>query len=150
MCVCLYVCLSVCLPVYMSACLFVCLFVCLSLCTPLFHTTVGSQPNLARIYADRSANYSNLNKFDPPHPRGSQGNFRWLKIQKCRKCHEVPTRSIILFNPTPHSIWEFCGQNLKSPGNSINCRENIFTFNPSPLLNPGGEVLGGHNFSNKL
>ena len=72
-----------------SLCVYVCLY------PPPFDTTVGLQPNLAgkcglswELYKPKT--------FDPPNPRG---DFRWSKIQKSGKCHEVPRKSIMFFNP---------------------------------------------------
>ena len=46
-------------------------------------------------YLDRYGTDSNLFCFDPPDPRrGARGDFRGSKIQKSRKCHEQPRKSI--------------------------------------------------------
>ena len=60
--------------------------------------------------------YSNVNKFDPPHPGGThptQGGFRVSKIQKPGKCHELPRKSIkkITLHPTRGGGWSFRGKN---------------------------------------
>ena len=60
------VCVCVCVRARVRACLAVCLF---------FNTTVGSQPNLARIYADRSGSYSNLKNVTTLSQGGPRGDF---------------------------------------------------------------------------
>ena len=63
----------VCVCARARACVRACLAVCLAVC--LFNTTVGSQPNLARIYADRSGSYSNLKNVTTLSQGGHRGIF---------------------------------------------------------------------------
>ena len=64
-------------------------------------------------------------------------------IQKSRKCHELPRKSIKKLTPTPREGvgGSFRGQNFKSWGNSMNCRENWFILLPLTPTHPGGGVL---------
>ena len=92
-----------------------------------FSTRPSNCNQIWHACADRSENHSSPNKFDPPHPRVSQGCFRGSTIQKSRKCHDVPRKSIKNYLPPRGRGWvgvSFRGQHFKSWGNIMNCREN--------------------------
>ena len=63
--------------------------------------------------------------------RPLSGDFRGSTIQKSGKCHGLPRKSIIFFNPYPTLWLGVLGLQIsKSLGNFMNCRENGFILNP--------------------
>ena len=85
------------------ACVWVCVCVCLSvyLYPPPFFSTRPSDCNQIwhayNMWIDPGIIRAK-NKFEPPHPRRSQGVSQ---IQKSGKCHELSRKSIKKVNPHP-------------------------------------------------
>ena len=116
-----------------------CLSVWLSV-PPFFDTTVGLQPNLARI-CGLIWEWLNLNTFAPSHPRrGSQGGFMESTSQgNVTNCPYIHSG---LLTPTPPWGGEFLGSTFQKfgkfhelPRKSIHC----VTLTPTQ---PGGGLLG--------
>ena len=79
---------------------------------------------------------------------GRSGNFRGSKNQKSGKCHELSRKSIHLFLPIPPGGGSrggggVGGQNVKSPVNFMNCRENRLKKIPPPPNGVAVGILGG-------
>ena len=79
-----------------------------------------------------------------PTPGGPSGDFRGSTIQKSGKCHGLPRKLIICFNP--HSTLWLGVLGLKmSNQKSRKCHElprKWFHFKPLTPTHPGGAVLG--------
>ena len=118
---------------------------------PALHSRPSDRNQIWHTYSDRYGTDSNLNKFEPPDPRGDfrgstikksgkcnelpeggpNGDFRGSTIQKSEKCHGLPRKSIFFFNPHPTQWFGVLGLKIsKSLGNFMNCRENGFILNP--------------------
>ena len=81
-------------------------------------------------------------KIDLP-TQGRSGNFRGSKNQKSGKCHELSRKSItfVFTHPTRGGgVPRGGGQNVKSPVNFMNCRENREKKLPPPP--PKGVAVG--------
>ena len=85
-----------------------CPFVCVFVSVPTFFSTRRLTANKfgthARIDPGIIRAQTNLTH---PTPRGSQGGFMGSTIQKSRKCHELPRKSIKKINPHPVGGWKF-------------------------------------------
>ena len=128
-----------------------CPFVCVFVSVPTFfrhdRLTANKFGTHARIDPGIIRAQTNLTH---PTPRGSQGGFMASTIQKSRKCHELPRKSIKKLTPTPRVGWvggSFRGQKLgkyhELPGKLI----HFVTPHPHP---PGRGSFMGHNFSIKF
>ena len=117
-------------------------FVHFAIVIPALHSRLSDRNQIWHTYSDGYGTDSNLNKFDPPDPRG---DFRGSKIQKSGKCHELPRKSIFFFfkpHPTPGGPnGDFRGSKIQKSGKCHGRpRKSIIFFNPHPTLWLG--VLG--------
>ena len=116
---------------------------CLCVCTHLFSTRPSNCNLIWHACADRSGNHWKQIWPTPPQ-RGLRGVLGGSTIQKCRKCHELPRKSIKKITPTPREGvggWvggSFRGQKL---GKYHELPRKLIHFVTPHPTHPGGGVL---------
>ena len=103
-------------------------FVHFAIVIPALHSRLSDRNQIWHTYSDGYGTDSNLNKIDPPDPRGVPGGI--LGGQKFKSPGNVmncPENQFFFFKPHPPQgvqMGILGGQKFKSPGNVMDCPEN--------------------------
>ena len=113
--------------------------VCVSVCTPFFLTRPSDHSQIWHTYSDRYGTDSNLNKFDPPHPRGVPGGILESPNSKVQELSWTVQKINKKVTPAPPWGWGFKGSKFQKSGKFHELpRKLIDFFYPTPTQLVGG------------